>query len=95
MFSLFNTWWFNLIGYLIFVVFFCQFYKLAVKNAKKDGAATVLLQLLAGVSVLVLVPFLPITFPSDPKVYLLLIAASIFYALNDRLQTSARKNLDC
>ncbi len=93
MVNLLNTWWFNLIGYLISVIFFSQFYKLAVKHAKRDGAATVLLQLIASFTVLLFAPFFPFTFSSDIKVYGLLILASIFYALNDRMQTSARKNL--
>ncbi|KKS40797.1 MAG: hypothetical protein UV61_C0018G0015 [Candidatus Gottesmanbacteria bacterium GW2011_GWB1_43_11] len=88
-----NSWWFNLIGYLMCIVVFSQYYKLAVRNAKRDGAATILLQLIAGVSILLLAPFLSFKLPSDPKIYLLLIAASIFYALNDRMQTTARKNL--
>jgi len=32
--------------------------------------------------------------PTDPKIYLLLAVACIFYALNDRLQTTARKHLE-
>lgn len=88
-----NTWQFNLLGYFISIVFFFQFYKLAVKNAQKDGPATVLLQIIASVSILFLAPLFPLNFPSDIKVYLLLILACIFYALNDRLQTSSRKHL--
>jgi hypothetical protein len=91
--SLFNTWQFNLAGYLVFVVLFFQFYKLAVKYATKDGAATILLQLIASASILFLAPLLPLQFPNDPKFYLLLVAASVFYALNNRLQTTARKHL--
>jgi drug/metabolite transporter (DMT)-like permease len=89
-----NTWQFNIICSLIGIVIFNQFYKLAVKNAKRDGAATVLLQIIGGVSVLCLLPFLPIIFPSDIKVYLLLFLASIFYGLNDRLETTSRKHIE-
>ena len=94
MIGIFNTWQFNVVCYLIGVVIFFQFYKLAVKNAQRDGAATVLLQTIAGVSVLLLFPFLPIKFPSDIKPYLLLFLASIFYGINDRLQTTSRKHLE-
>jgi len=93
MITVFNTWQFNLIGYLIGIVVFFQFYKLAVRNAQKDGAATVLLQTIASISVLFLTPFLLIKFPSDIKVYLLLILACIFYGIGDRLQTTSRKHL--
>jgi uncharacterized membrane protein len=88
-----NTWQFNLIGYLFGIVIFFQFYKLAVRNAQRDGAATVLLQTIAGVSILCLVPFLPMKFSSDIRVYVLLFLACIFYGLNDRLQTTSRKHL--
>ncbi len=92
--NILNTWQFNLVGYLICIVLFFQFYKLAVRHAIKDGAATILLQAIAGISVLVLSPFLAFKFPTDIKFYLLLIGACIFYALNDRLQTTARKHLE-
>jgi uncharacterized membrane protein len=93
MFQILNTWQFNLVAYLVFIVLFFQSYKLAVRNAKRDGAATVLLQLIAGVSILLLAPLLALDFPTSPKYWLLIIIASIFYALNDRLQTTARKHL--
>ena len=89
-----NTWQFNLIGYLIAIIFFFQFYKLAVKNTARDGASTVLLQITAGLSVLALSPFLAFKFPTDLKFYLLLLGACIFYALNDRMQTTARRHLE-
>jgi drug/metabolite transporter (DMT)-like permease len=91
--NLFNAWQINLIAHLISLVVFFQCYKLAVRNVKRDGAATILLQTLASIAVLFLVPFFPFILPSDPKFYLLLLAACIFYAINDRLQTTARKNL--
>lgn len=91
--NLINTLQFNLIGYLISVVGFFQFYKLAVKNAKHDGAATVLLQLIAGTAILLLSPFFVFKLPSEIKIYLLLFVSCVFYALNDRLQTTSRKNL--
>ncbi len=91
--SIFNYWQFNLIGYLVSVVAFYQFYKLAVRNAQKDGAATVTLQLLAGIAVLLLAPFFVMKFPTDFKYYAMLAGACVFYAINDRLQTTARKHL--
>lgn len=89
-----NTWQFNYLGFLIGVVIFFQLYKLAVKSAKLDGAATLLLQFIAGTSILVLSPLFPFVFPSKLEIYVLLFFASIFYAINDRLQTTVRKNLE-
>lgn len=93
MLGIINSWQFYVAGYLVFVVIFYQFYKLAVRNAKRDGAATVLLQLVAGLSLLLFIPLFHFSFPKSIYTYLLLAGACIFYALNDRLQTTARKHL--
>ncbi|MFA6467029.1 MAG: EamA family transporter [Patescibacteria group bacterium] len=92
--DLFNTWQLYIVGYLVSVVIFFQYYKLAVKEAKNDGAATILLQVIAGLSILIFIPFFPIQFPTEIKFYIILSIASIFYALNDRLQVTARKHLE-
>ncbi len=92
--NLLNTWQLNLFGYILCAVLFNQFYKLAVRKVKKDGAATVILQSIAGISVLLLMPFLTIRFSTDWKIYVLLIVACIFYAINDRVQTTVRKNME-
>lgn len=89
-----NTWWFNLVLYLILYIVFTQTYKLATKDSKNDGALTVLLQLLGGLFVLILIPFFKISFPSDFKTYLFLLIACIFYAITDRVNTTARRGLD-
>ncbi len=89
-----NTWQFSLLMYYIFNVLFFQFYKLSVKNVKKDGAATIIFQVIAGLSVLLLVPFFAWQLPNTIYIILLLFAACVFYAINDRLQTTVRKNLE-
>lgn len=45
-------------------------------------------------SVLLFSPFFEIKFPSDIKIYIFLGLAIIFYAINDRLNTTARKGLE-
>jgi drug/metabolite transporter (DMT)-like permease len=92
--NLFNLWQFYVVGFLISVVIFFQYYKLAVKGAKNDGAATILLQVIAGSTILIFAPFFPAKFPTEIKFYIILFIASIFYALNDRLQVTARKHLE-
>ena len=52
-----NSWQFNLILSTIFVVLFTQFFKLASKKQKSNGAVTSLVQLIGGLSILLLVPF--------------------------------------
>lgn len=91
--NILNAWQFWLVGYLIFIVIFYQGYKAAVRNAKRDGAATILLQIIGAVSILVLVPFFSGTLTSNIKVWAMLLFATVFYALNDRLNTTIRKRL--
>lgn len=91
---MFDTWQGNLFFFYIFNVLFFQCYKLAVRKVKRDGGATIALQTIAGVSVLLLVPFFPIIWPSSTSIFLLLLASSVFYAINDRMQTTARKHLE-
>lgn len=89
-----NSWQFNLSMSLILSIVFMQSYKLAVKDVGKDGIATIILQVVAGISVLVLLPFFPFVIPDNIGAYLFILLAIIFYALNDRIQTTVRKNLD-
>ncbi|NTW15119.1 MAG: hypothetical protein HGA38_01975 [Candidatus Moranbacteria bacterium] len=92
--DLVRTWQFNIIALLVITVVFVQYYKLSVVGAKQDGAVLVVLQCIGGMSILVLMPFYPITFATDPGTYLLLLAAVVLYALNDRIQTTVRRHLD-
>lgn len=91
---MFDSWQVNLLFFYVCVVAFFQCYKLAVKNVENDGAATIALQGIAGVSILALTPFFAISWPAGIGVLLLLAAACIFYAINDRLQMTARKHLE-
>lgn len=92
--ELLNSWQFNLAMYYVFNVIFFQFYKLSVKTVEKDGAATIILQAIGGLSQLLLIPLFLWKAPTEAGILLLLGAASIFYAINDRLQTTVRKNLE-
>lgn len=89
-----SSWQFYLVGYLVFIIIFFQAYKLAVKNAKSDGAATITLQLIAASTTAVLIPLFIWQLPNTWIPLGLVIAASIFYALYDRFQTTVRKNLE-
>ena len=89
-----NTWWFNIIAYLVLYIIFTQFYKMATKSSKDDGALTILLQFLSGVIVLVFVPLFKFQFPTNVKTYIFLGIACIFYAIADRVNTTARRGLE-
>lgn len=91
--SILNNWVFNMAMYIIFIIVFSQSYKLAVKNAKHDGAATILLQLMGAISILFFIPLFPFKFTSDLKLWVILLLACVFYTATDRLNTSVRKHL--
>jgi uncharacterized membrane protein len=88
-----NSWQFHLIAYLVAVTVFFQFNRLAVRDAKDNAAATILLQIVAIATSIALVPFSPLTFPAQLGVFGLLALACLFYTFNDRLQTPVRKHL--
>lgn len=89
-----NTWYVNLVLYLVLYVLFTQFYKVATKSSQNDGALTILLQSLGGLCVLLFVPFFKIQFPSTIMTYVFLGIAVVFYAIADRVNTTARRGLE-
>lgn len=92
--SLIDSWEFNLILYLISNVVFLQSYKAAVRNASDESAAAVSLQLIAGGVALLIAPIMSFQWPTSISAYVLLAVAIVFYAINDRLQVTVRRNLD-
>ena len=92
--TIINTWQFNIVAFLFVSTVFTQYYKLSVTDVKRDGISLIILQFIGGISILALTPFYPIKFSNDPKIYILLIIAIIFYTISDRLQVTVRKNLD-
>lgn len=80
--------------YIILAVTFTQVYKVVTKTSKNSGALTILLQIIAGTSVLIFSPLFEFTFPTDWKIYLLLGVACIFYAISDRLNTTVRSGIE-
>lgn len=88
------NWIIYIILYLILGVIFDQGYKVATKSLKNAGALTILLEFIGTVAVLLAIPFFEIKFPTDPKVYIFLILAIVFYAVNDRLNTTVRSGIE-
>lgn len=89
-----NTWWFNIVLYLILYIVFTQSYKIATRSSKNDGALTVLLQFISGLIVLIFIPLFKIQFPNNYITWIFLGIACIFYAITDRVNTTARRGLD-
>ena len=83
-----------IILYLIFAVIYDQFFKKLTKTMKNDGGMIVLLNIIAGITCLFLIPLFDIQIPKNILVYVFLGLACIFYALNDRFDTTARRGIE-
>ena len=80
--------------YLVLATMFTQFYKIATKTLKRTGALTVLLQMMAGLTALILCPFFEFKFPTQINFYIMLGIAIIFYAISDRINTTVRSGIE-
>lgn len=87
-------WFIYVILYIILAVIFTQSYKIVTKTSKSDGTLTVLLQILAGLTALIISVLFKFSFPSDWKVYVLLIIACVFYGISDRMNTTVRSGVE-
>ena len=92
--NVFNICGVNIILFLIFSLIFDQTYKVCTRNSKSDGALTVILEFLAGLIILVLIPFFDIKFPTDIKIYILWGISIIFFAITDRINTTVRRGVE-
>ena len=80
--------------HIILITGLNQFYKLTTRTMKNAAAQTVGLQLLAGLSCLIFMPFFEFRFPSNPWTYLFLGLSCVFYAINNFMIANVRKNLE-
>ncbi len=87
-------WFLFVCLYIVLAVAFTQAYKVVTKTSKSDGTLTVLLELIAGTSVLIFAPFFSFSFPTDWKVYALLAVACVFYGISDRINTTVRSGVE-
>jgi len=87
-------WGYYVFFYLIFAVLFTQNYKIVLKTSKGKGEITVLLEFLSGLFSLLFIPFYITKFPTDYRIYLLLLISLVFYAISDRLNTTIRKGIE-
>ena len=92
--NILNNWLLYVLLYLVLATAFTQFYKVATKTLKRTGALTVLLQMLAGLTALILCPFFEFKFPTEVSFYIMLGIAIIFYAISDRINTTVRSGIE-
>lgn len=94
MIGILNSWSFYVMLYLVLATLFTQFYKITTKTLTKPGALTVLLQMTAGLTVLLLSPFFEFKFPNSINVYIMLGISVVFYAISDRMNTTVRSGIE-
>lgn len=87
-------WILYVVMYILFAIFYNQFYKIVLKTSQGDGALTVLIQIIGGLTALLCSLFFKYKFPNDLKIYLFLLIACIFYALSDRINTIVRSGIE-
>ncbi|MBQ9319002.1 MAG: EamA family transporter [Bacilli bacterium] len=91
--NIFSNWIFIIILFLVCDVTYNQGFKQLTKKIQRDGAMIVLLDCIAGLLSLLLIFFFKWQLPSNKWTYFFLGIACLFYALNDRLGTTARKGI--
>ncbi len=89
-----NNWLLYVILFLGLSTAFTQFYKMTTKTLQKVGALTVLLEIMAGFTMLLLCPFFEFKFPTDISIYIMLGMTIIFYTIADRLNTQVMSGIE-
>ncbi len=84
----------TIVLYIFIATVFNQSYKITTRTMKNAAAQTVGLELLAGISCLLFIPFFGFKLPSNPWTYLLLGLSCVFYAINNFMVANVRKNLE-
>lgn len=92
--QLFNSWWFYVILYLFSNLIYNQFYKLCTKTVFKDSALAVLLEFMAGITILVFLPFYEFKFSTDIRIYIFFGLSIVFNAITDRISATVRRGVD-
>ena len=92
--SIFKSWEFFVILYLIASVVFSQEFKLANRNMKNAGSLTILLEIFTGIFSLLMMPFFEMKFQINSSIIMTLLVVVLIYAVTDRLNIEARYGLD-
>lgn len=92
--TILNKWEVQVFIYLLSATIFVRAFKSANRDMKDANSLTVLLEIFTALFAILLIPLFEIKFPSDPKIYLILLLTTIIYAVTDRLNIEARYGLD-
>lgn len=89
-----NRWDTQVIIYLVSSTIFVRAFRKANRDMKDASCLTVLLELFTALFAIFLIPLFEFKFPSDPKLYLILLITTVIYAITDRLNIEARYGLN-
>lgn len=89
-----SNWLMYVVLYVVLATLFTQFFKVTTKTLKKAGALTVLLELMGGLTALLLCPFFEFKFPTNISVYIMFGISIIFYTISDRVNTTVRSGIE-
>lgn len=89
-----NKWEVQVCIYLVSSTIFVRAFKRANRDMKDASCLTVLLEIFTALFAILLIPLFEIKFPSNPKIYLILLLTTIIYAITDRLNIEARYGLN-
>lgn len=92
--TILNNWIVQVIIYLLSATIFVRVFKSANRDMKDASCLTVLLEIFTALFAILLIPLFEIEFPSDPKIYLILLITTAIYAITDRLNIEARYGLN-
>ncbi len=91
---MFSDWKFYVALYIFFTILFNQNYKICTNHMTSSASLTVLLEIIASVICIPLIPFFEFKFSNNISVYIFLFIAIIFYTLHNRLSTISRSGVE-
>ena len=80
--------------YVVTYIVFLQLFKVVSKRTTNIGALTIVIQIIAALSLIVFSPLYEWVWPTNWLPWFLYAIALVFFAVNDRLDATCRKNID-
>jgi len=94
MLEIFQYWQINLALAIILFVVLYQCYRLLAQEVEDTSSVPIIIGFIGSSFFILLIPFFEMKFPTDWRIYMLLLIAGIFYAVNDVLKARGFKYLD-
>ena len=94
MFEIFQYWQVNLVLAIVLFVVMYPYYRLAAKEFERPSDIPIIFGVIGSVIFLALMPFFDFHFPTDWRVWALLLSSNLLYACQDVLKSKGFKYLD-